>query len=357
VPIEIGIVFDQYPDENGWMLIAGGGDEYDPEEEEDPEKTNRNVVWESKYYDPLEYASRADTFVECVPPGNYTLVFTDAEGDGLCCYHGEGRYVLSSAGVIIAVGGTTDAEEEAIAFALPYAEPDPIDEDGDGRDDRLGWLLPYGSPPPNAALTEGIDCENFRLVILTDGYGVETTWELYEGRDAASGVLVADGGPYGSDYTYVVDTCLRSPGEYALYVYDWDGRGLCCESGEGYFGIKSGDIVIAENDGRFGEVNVTRFVLPADGSVSFDDFRSLSPTVATSTPSAAPISSPPTNYTLPPEFEELFTASPTTSSSPTRSPTRSPTPRPTLAPARPDELDTVDQDKETSPFPTFSPPV
>jgi len=52
-------------------------------------------------------------------------------------------------------------------------------------------------------------------------------------------------------------------------------------SGEGYFGIKSGDIVIAGNDGRFGEMNVTRFVLPADGSVSFDDFRSLSPTLAT----------------------------------------------------------------------------
>ena len=59
-------------------------------------------------------------------------------------------------------------------------------------------------------------------------------------------------------------------------------------SREGYFGIKSGDIVNAGNDGRFGEVDVTCFVLPADGSVSFDDFRSLSLTLATSAPPTEP---------------------------------------------------------------------
>ncbi|KAL3797914.1 hypothetical protein ACHAW5_005719 [Stephanodiscus triporus] len=344
------------------VSIGGGSSSYDALDTDNDDDGNATdvVVWESKYYDPVVYASRADTFVDCFPPGNYTFVFVDDEGDGVCCYHGEGRYVLSSMGVVIAMGGAMDAEEETIAFALPYVEPDPTDADGDGRDDRLGWLLPYDS---SYATTEGVDCENFRFVVRTDRYGVETTWELFEGRDASSGTLVADGGPYGSEQTYVVDYCLASPMEYALYVYDWDGRGLCCESGEGFFSVKSGDIVIVDSDGRFGAVNITRFVLPADGSVSFDDFRSLSPTESTSSPSMAPSAptiapssttmptSPPSTgspeVTLPPEFGLLFTASPTIS----------PTPRPTLAPARPDELDTVEDDKESTPFPTFSPPA
>ena len=45
VPIEFGIIFDEYPDEFGWMLVEGS--EYDPNND------NPNayvVVWESKYY-------------------------------------------------------------------------------------------------------------------------------------------------------------------------------------------------------------------------------------------------------------------------------------------------------------------
>jgi len=258
IPVEIGIIFDEYTDETGWMLVRGN---YFPEDYE-----KNDVVWKSKFYKPQEYAKRADTLEKCFPEGYYTFVFTDEAGDGLCCYHGEGKYVLTAGrdGRVIKIGGAMDSEYESVVFQLPYEEPEPVDEDGDGRDDRLGLVMPYDS----SNYTEGVDCENFRLVILTDEYGVETTWELYEGNDK-SGTLVADGGPYGSDRTYVVDECLASPREYALYVYDWDRRGLCCETGEGWFKVTSGDILIVDSrrGGEFdGEVNITRFVLPADGS-------------------------------------------------------------------------------------------
>ena len=49
-------------------------------------------------------------------------------------------------------------------------------------------------------------------------------------------------------------------------MYDWDGRGLCCVSGAGWYQVTSGDIVIREKTGEFGYVNITQFVLPADGS-------------------------------------------------------------------------------------------
>ena len=255
IPLEIGIIFDEYSDETGWMLVEGN---YYPEDE-----TMNNIVWESKYYSILEYAQRADTFRKCFAPGYYTFVFTDKEGDGICCYHGEGSYVLSSEGKVITIGGQMTGLEETTVFELPYVEPNPVDSNGDGKDDRLGSLMPYDS----SGMTEGVDCENFRLVILTDEYGVETTWELYEGLDRKTGTLVANGGPYGSEYTYVIDYCLASPKQYALYMYDWDGRGLCCEYGEGWYQVTSGDIVIQDKTGQFGEVNITQFVLPADGSV------------------------------------------------------------------------------------------
>lgn len=253
LPIELGIIFDKYSDETSWKLVQ---DNYFPEDDE-----KNVVVWESDYYAVTEYGNKAETFSKCFPPGYYTFVFEDKEGDGVCCYHGEGSYVLSSEGKIITIGGEMTSPQETAVFALPFVEPDPVDTNGDGKDDRLGWLMPYDS----SSMTEGVDCENFRLVILTDEYGVETTWELFEGQDN-SGTMIANGGPYGSTFTYVVDYCLASQKEYALYMYDWDGRGLCCVSGEGWYQVSSGDIVIRDKTEGFGYVNITQFVLPADGS-------------------------------------------------------------------------------------------
>ena len=292
IPVELGIIFDEYSDETGWLLVKGN---YYPE---DP--ALNNIVWKSKYYNPVDFDARADTFAKCFSPGYYTFVFTDKEGDGICCYHGEGAYVLSSEGKVITIGGEMDSKEESVVFELPFVEPDPVDLNGDGRDDRLGWMMPYDS----TNFTEGVDCENFRLVVLTDEYGIETTWELYEGTDK-SGKMIADGGPYGSEYTYVVDYCLESPKEYVLYMYDWDRRGLCCESGEGWFRVKSGDIMIIDSDGQFGEVNVTKFVLPADGSAVFTDEPTPGPFVIgkkTAYPTMTPTTKKPTPMPTAPGF-------------------------------------------------------
>ena len=261
IPIELGIIFDEYSDETSWELVSGT---YYPENSE-----RNTVVWKSKPYPTLEYSGRADTFSKCFSPGYYTFVFRDREGDGICCYHGDGRYVLSSEGKVITIGGQMESstQEETSVFELSYVEPPPSDTNGDGNDDRLGWIMPYDS----SSFTEGVDCENFRLVILTDEYGVETTWELYEGQDKVTGKLIANGGPYGSEYTYVIDYCLASPKEYVLYMYDWDRRGLCCASGEGWYQVTSGDIVIRDKDSgsQFGEEDITNFVLPV-GTVVTD---------------------------------------------------------------------------------------
>jgi len=97
---------------------------------------------------------------------------------------------------VIAIGGEMNSEEETFPFELSHVEPAPLDTNEDGNDDRLGLIMPYDS----SNMTEGVNCENFRLVILTDEYRIETTWELFEGKDKA-GTMIANGGPYGSKYT------------------------------------------------------------------------------------------------------------------------------------------------------------
>lgn len=244
IGVEVGIIFDKYAMETSWKLLVGETEE---------------VIWNSDVYG-SNWNNDWDVFRKCFPPGLYTFVFMDKESDGICCNHGEGVYVLSSEGKIIAVGGEMSTEEERTAFELEYVEPEPSDSNGDGLDDRLGLVMPYDS----SNLIEGETCENFRLVFETDKYGIETSWELYEGSaDRVSENLIANGGPYGSEQTYVYNYCLASPKNYVLYMYDWKGDGLCCGYGDGWYKVTSRDIIIHESNGKFGEEDVIRFLLPA----------------------------------------------------------------------------------------------
>jgi hypothetical protein len=290
IGIEVGIIFDKYATETSWKLLLG-------------EESEEVIIWQSDYYG-SNWDGDWDVFRKCFPPGMYTFVFMDKEGDGICCNHGDGTYVLSSEGKVIAIGGQMDSKEERTMFELEYVEPEPTDSNGDGLDDRLGLMMPYDS----STLIEGETCENFRLVFETDQYGIETTFELYEGSSRVSENLVANGGPYGSEETYVHDYCLASQKSYVLYMYDWKGDGLCCEYGQGWYKVTSGDITIHESDGKFGEEDVVRFVLPADGT-----FIETEAPVETPAPSRAPTPLP----TPPP---------------PTESPTQLPTPTPTTPP-------------------------
>ena len=294
VPLELSIIFDEYAGETSWKVVQGV---YSPDKSIElnssnttADKSDNNdtatmdtdevevdgdgIVWKSKYYAPNSFNSRADSFQECLPPGTYTLVFMDREGDGICCYHGEGLYALSSEGNIVTIGGEMTSKEEAFTFDLPFVEPDPVDENGDGLDDRTKWVMPLDS----SNFVEGDDCENFHLMLKTDNYGFETKWELYEGSDK-SGRLMANGGPYASDSIYEVDYCLPSSQDYVLFFYDWAREGICCSSGNGSYNITSGSNLIFSSDGDFEQEEITMFSLPL---------------LMTEVPSSMPTSTPPT---------------------------------------------------------------
>ncbi|WP_432673009.1 hypothetical protein [Flavobacterium sp. SM2513] len=108
-----------------------------------------------------------------------------------------------------------------------------------------------------------------RVAIITDPYGTETTWELYDGDL----LLIASGGPY-VDQTAVgaypqapVDICLPN-GNYTFVAYDSYGDGMDVGDGEGFYRLTKmspdfSEVVfeIAKN-GTFGATDVVEFSLP-----------------------------------------------------------------------------------------------
>jgi len=316
IPIEVGIIFDEYAGETSWKVLRGAhrkqpirrgfNDDGNSTAEEVEGKVasaaddqqgitaqeQETTVWESIYYNPNNFNSRADTFNQCLPPGTYTFVFSDREADGICCNHGEGVYLLSTEGKVVTIGGEMYTKERRYVFDLPFEEPEAVDENDDGLDDRTGWVMPFDS----SKYIEGETCENFHLELKTDAYGLETTWALFEGSDE-SGRMFASGGPYASDAVYEVDYCLPSEQEYVLYVYDWAREGICCESGNGGYNVTSGGHVIFESTGVFDDKEITQFYLPladlpssspseapARSQMSATTFPTISPTPETSTP-------------------------------------------------------------------------
>ena len=71
------------------------------------------------------------------------------------------------------------------------------------------------------------------VVVQTDQYGGETTWEIYQDSQVIATSPVYQGSSY-------YETLVELPsGEYNLVVYDAFGDGICCAYGTGYFGLEN----------------------------------------------------------------------------------------------------------------------
>mmetsp|Transcript_34321 Transcript_34321/g.72289 ORF Transcript_34321/g.72289 Transcript_34321/m.72289 type:complete len:438 (-) Transcript_34321:158-1471(-) len=234
--IEIGLIFDKYPDETKWEITKGRRNSI--------ERENAEVVKKSPRYDSSKgYVEASEKHIICLPEGKYTFTVMDKNKDGICCgKNGEGRYALTyqETGEIITHGGEFKQYESTI-FDIPFVTPTLRDADGDGIEDRTKNVIPSLILSSNVMPKE---CDNeFGLHLETDDYGVETTWELRE-RSATGnyedGKVVASGGPYTSDFIYDISYCLY-PGKYTFVFYDWHCDGLTGEESTGYYALKIND--------------------------------------------------------------------------------------------------------------------
>ncbi|GIV35192.1 MAG: hypothetical protein KatS3mg031_2727 [Chitinophagales bacterium] len=114
----------------------------------------------------------------------------------------------------------------------------------------VSWGIEGNSQCPQATVT---------IVIQTDLYGDETTWELY---DLNTNTVITSGGPYPAflQATYTQQVCVSASGCYAFVIYDAIGDGMCCLYGNGSYQVFYNGMLV-----RSGGVFATQDVVPSIG--------------------------------------------------------------------------------------------
>lgn len=149
---------------------------------------------------------------------------------------------------------------------------------GNVTDEALGGCAqltgPAPPPPPCTA-------RNLTIIINTDNYGSETSWELIGGSAPVTG------SGYGSNSAYTEVACLGE-GSYTFTISDSYGDGICCSEGDGSYMLVLDGATIREG-GDFGDSEVTQ--IPAAGPTT---------TPIPTPPPTMPGTPAPTPPTLPP---------------------------------------------------------
>lgn len=104
---------------------------------------------------------------------------------------------------------------------------------------------------------------SFRIEIVTDNYGSETTWELYD----ADFNIIGVGGPYpdGAPVSAEIRSFCLAAGTYTFAVYDSEGDGMFDSTNQGYYRLFTVDAAGVETNihqnGTFGEFETYEFTL------------------------------------------------------------------------------------------------
>lgn len=94
-----------------------------------------------------------------------------------------------------------------------------------------------------------------RVVIITDQLPQETTWEVTN----SGGEVIFSGGPYTTPGTIIQEEFdVTEPDCYKFTVYDSGGNGLCCQNGQGAWGVYDNNFEI-DKGGMFTHRDSTYF--------------------------------------------------------------------------------------------------
>eukprot|EP00984_Skeletonema_dohrnii_P007804 scaffold2879_cov128-Skeletonema_dohrnii-CCMP3373.AAC.9 len=202
---------------------------------------------------------------------------------------------------------------------------------------------------------EGEDEKWFKLELITDNAGNETSWEL-ERMGGGKWRPFSVSRPHESMQRYVIRLCIP-PADYRFIIRDAGNDGMCCGNGSGsYVGYLRGAKIFESPDGDedWGE-RVHTFTLAAKASTT---------TMTTDVPSTSSTEPPITYF---PTKDSSTTAPPTTSTptsalqeesaSPTVASTEGETQSPTTPPPsqEPGQVTTAEPTNPPSPMPTAEP--
>lgn len=111
---------------------------------------------------------------------------------------------------------------------------------------------PTEAPPPTAAPTECAG-EDLTVVLITDSYASETSWEVTDG----DGEVVMSNGALSNSQTYTTTQCLSPGCGFTFTISDSFGDGICCGYGIGEVTVSLGgtEILQASNFGSEASVD------------------------------------------------------------------------------------------------------
>ncbi len=116
-------------------------------------------------------------------------------------------------------------------------------------------------------LIEGMD--QITLILNTDEYPEETTWELVDSEST----VIASGGPYNgmAETTITEVLCVDPDACYEFVIYDAFDDGICCGFGNGSYSIEDGSgTTIFAGNGQFGSSESTSFCLGSECNLTAD---------------------------------------------------------------------------------------
>lgn len=104
---------------------------------------------------------------------------------------------------------------------------------------------------------------NVWVVIDTDTYGAETTWQITNSGNQ----VIASGGPYANSTHYESQVCVQAGQCYTFTIFDSQNDGICCQYGNGDYTVGDDNGFTLAVGGQFGSSESTTFCIqPASAS-------------------------------------------------------------------------------------------
>jgi len=100
-----------------------------------------------------------------------------------------------------------------------------------------------------------IEEQQLILELLTDNFGIETSWELKNSLDE----IVYSGNGYENNTLYIIEWDMLEDDCYTFDITDEGENGICCENGAGYYLIKDSDGIVYMEGGEFGSLESLPF--------------------------------------------------------------------------------------------------
>lgn len=190
-----------------------------------PDRFPQDVSWELSLSTDqcVAKGNASGASVELCLAGQYTFDMYDSYGDGICCDHGKGYYVLLLDEEVIYESSGNYGFGERVEFELAETV----------------------EPPPPAA------CGSFEVSITPDDFPLEVQWRLER-----EGELVGSGDYKGMQ----LDLCQQ--GSYVFNITDSWGDGICCQHGDGSYVLRVDGEFLHCSDGQYGRGESISFQYP-----------------------------------------------------------------------------------------------